>query len=386
MKPIVLPKIIQNIYIQSSNIENKMNLIPIFALIFIAVIVSMFYLGWKIKNIFTAKNIRINNFIFWSIYSILMILIVYMHSMFIVVIMYSVILYVIIDIISMIFNFSRRKSKKSKHKRVIGFSKKVYQDGLTVLGIGVLLTIYAVYNAGHVVVKQYDVSIDKKINDKNTLNIVTIYDLHLGTTVQKKGLDDMVKRTNSLKPDIIVLGGDTFDESTPELLKAQAFEAFKNFNSTYGVYYITGNHDRLSDNLRKSFNESGIVTLEDRYVLIDNSIYIVGRNDARNGARKKLSDIMQGIDSNNTIILLDHQPLDIPEAEKQGVDLQLSGHTHAGQLYPFNYIVGLVYDIGYGYMKKGNYNIIVSAGYGVWGFPVRIGSHSELVDVKVTGG
>ena len=84
-------------------------------------------------------------------------------------------------------------------------------------------------------------------------------------------------------------------------------------------------------------------------------------------------------------MLLDHQPCELEAAQSLGIDLQMSGHTHAGQLFPMNYLVGITNEYGYGHLEKNGYNLIVSSGYGVWGFPFRFGSRSELVSIKLTG-
>jgi predicted MPP superfamily phosphohydrolase len=99
--------------------------------------------------------------------------------------------------------------------------------------------------------------------------------------------------------------------------------------------------------------------------------------------RKDLSTLLQGVDKKLPIILLDHQPYNLSEAEKNGVDLQLSGHTHKGQISPGNLITKKVYEVDWGYEKKGNFNIYVSSGVGTWGPPIRTGSHSEIVDIYI---
>jgi predicted MPP superfamily phosphohydrolase len=93
---------------------------------------------------------------------------------------------------------------------------------------------------------------------------------------------------------------------------------------------------------------------------------------------------MKQVDKDKPVILLDHQPVNLGEAEKEGVDLQLSGHTHNGQLWPLNYVTGLIYEVSYGYKRKGNTQFIVSSGFGIWGPRIRLGSRSEVLLINVT--
>lgn len=110
---------------------------------------------------------------------------------------------------------------------------------------------------------------------------------------------------------------------------------------------------------------------------------MVGRDDRSNHQRKKLTEIVSGLDHKKPIILLDHQPFHLKEAEENGVDLQISGHTHNGQFFPGQFFVKRMYDLGYGYMKKGKTHYYVSSGLGLWGPQFRIGTQSEIVVINL---
>jgi len=136
-------------------------------------------------------------------------------------------------------------------------------------------------------------------------------------------------------------------------------------------------------------NRSGIQVLRDEYTIIANSFYVVGRDDLiskRLGGKERanLSELLEGIDKSLPIILLDHQPQKLTEPHIEGVDLQLSGHTHKGQFFPNNLITGKIFEIDWGYLKKDDYQIIVTSGYGTWGPPIKIGNSSEIIDIKIT--
>jgi predicted MPP superfamily phosphohydrolase len=120
--------------------------------------------------------------------------------------------------------------------------------------------------------------------------------------------------------------------------------------------------------------------LIDSVAQIDDSFWIIGRDDKQgNSFRKSLEELVIQTNPSQALFLLDHEPYDLSQAEKNGIDLQLSGHTHYGQLWPINRIVDYIFEVGYGYKQKGNTHIYVSSGLGLWGPPFRIGTQSELV-------
>ncbi|HNY02698.1 MAG TPA: hypothetical protein PKG48_08935, partial [Bacteroidales bacterium] len=158
----------------------------------------------------------------------------------------------------------------------------------------------------------------------------------------------------------------------------------------YGVYAITGNHEYIggAEAAVQYLWDHGLTMLRDTAVYIEPGLYLVGREDRdrprfSGKERKELAEIMSGIDRTKPVILLDHQPFHLEQAEEQGADLQLSGHTHHGQLWPFNYITLAMYEVSSGYKKKGNTHVYVSPGFGTWGPPVRIGNRPEIVLIRI---
>jgi uncharacterized protein len=157
------------------------------------------------------------------------------------------------------------------------------------------------------------------------------------------------------------------------------------------MYGITGNHEYIGgvEPACKYLEEHGVVMLRDSIVTIADAFTLVGREDVSarqfGGLRRKpLGEVMSSVNRNLPVILMDHQPVRLQEAVDQGVDLQFSGHTHNGQLWPFNYIAQAVYELSWGYMKKGNTQIYVSCGVGTWGPPMRTGNTPEVVSVDLT--
>ncbi len=235
-----------------------------------------------------------------------------------------------------------------------------------------------------------EINVPKKESKLESLNIVMASDIHLGTIVGKNQLDDFVRKVNSLNPDIILLPGDIFDEDIGPIIKYNLGTDLEKLKSKYGVYASTGNHEYISgvEAAADYMRNHGINILRDEAVLIDSSFYIVGREDRSinnfsGKERKKLSEITKNIKDNYPAILLDHQPFEINLARENGFDLQLSGHTHHGQLWPLNYITSMIYEISWGYEKIDVTHYYVSSGYAGWGPPVRTGSRTEVVNIKV---
>jgi predicted MPP superfamily phosphohydrolase len=159
------------------------------------------------------------------------------------------------------------------------------------------------------------------------------------------------------------------------------------------VYAITGNHEYIGgvEPACKYLVEHGLVELRDNYIMIANSLYIIGREDRSikgftGKVRKNLVEIMKGINKNLPIILMDHQPVKLAEAAENGVDLQLSGHTHHGQLWPFSFITKKVYELSMGYKKTGDTHYYVSCGVGTWGPPIRTGNRPEIIRIDLRFG
>ncbi|GAA0077074.1 metallophosphoesterase [Clostridium sp. CTA-5] len=245
------------------------------------------------------------------------------------------------------------------------------------------------FNANNSYVKNYDIKIDKDFKEEK-LNIVLISDIHLGDIIGNSRLQNMVSEINNLNPDIVLISGDLIDSSIKPFIENNMASQLGKIKSKYGTFFSLGNHD-IFDNkieqLSSLLTNEGINVLRDNYKLINNSFYIVGRDDVSisriKEKRKYIKDIINDIDNSKPIILIDHNPSSINESLESNIDLQVSGHTHKGQLIPFNLITKCIFENHYGYMRKNNFNIVVSSGYGTWGPPLRIGSRSEIVNITL---
>lgn len=253
--------------------------------------------------------------------------------------------------------------------------------------IGAIL--YGTYNAKNIKVNTYDITIPKKSPIKN-LNIVFLSDIHLGNKVNNKRLKQIVDKINSLNPDMVIIGGDIIDDTIGPYIKQNMSETLKKIRAPYGVYAVLGNHDgnyKGQTNVVKNLEAGGMKVLLDEYVKINDSFYLVGRMDnnmPRGGPkRKNLAEILEGVDASLPVMVIDHNPAKFMEAKKQNADLQLSGHTHAGQFFPISLVTKSIFATHWGYLKMDNFHLIVSSGAATWGPPLRIGSHSEIVKVNI---
>lgn len=245
-------------------------------------------------------------------------------------------------------------------------------------------------NKRDIQIRNLEITIPKGESKLDELNVVMASDIHLSPIDGEKLLTEIVDKMNSLNPDIILLAGDIVDDKASVLDERNIGESFRKLKSKYGVYSINGNHEFINgvDSCVRYAEKFGIKFLRDSYLLIDSSFYVIGREDSAmpqfsGKQRKSLDEIVKTISTNHPKILLDHTPFKLEQAEQNKIDLQLSGHTHHGQMWPANLITKMIYEVSWGYKIKGNTHYYVSCGAGTWGPPVRTGSSSEIVNIKI---
>ncbi len=235
---------------------------------------------------------------------------------------------------------------------------------------------------------EFDISPRKKTIE--SLRVVLVTDIHLGTLIGNSRLVRLIDTINSLSPDVVLLAGDIVDEDLAPIIEQNIGATLCELRSRYGVFAVTGNHEYIGgvEPAVSYLSRHGIRFLRDQAVLIDNRFYLIGREDRSaenfNGRRRKqLSEIMKGVDISYPSILMDHQPFALRTAAQSGVHLQVSGHTHHGQLWPMNFITRMVYERSWGHVKIDNTHFYVSCGFGTWGPPVRIGNRPEILDITL---
>lgn len=295
---------------------------------------------------------------------------------------------IIILIIKLILVFDKWLAFVPSHLKTDHMSNIV---SISAAVLVVLILIIGTWQARNPVTVKYDININKDGGNIKNLHAVMVSDIHLGTLVRKGQLDKMVRLINEKNPDIVFIAGDLINDDIKPFLDQNMPESLKQIKSRYGVYYCLGNHEYYggsSNEIANALTGAGIKVLRDSYVNIQDSIYVIGREDMGavrhlNHPRAKLSQIISGLDKSKPLILLDHQPSNLKEPAGEGIDLQFSGHTHRGQFFPFNFITNAIFEKDWGYLKKGDFQLIVSSGLGTWGPPIRFLNSTELVEINI---
>jgi hypothetical protein len=262
---------------------------------------------------------------------------------------------------------------------------------LVAVGVVAIIVFAGYINALNPRIRTLNLNIPKKANGPKTVNLAVVSDIHLGTIVGSSRFNRIVEKINQLNPDIVILPGDIVDEDLGPVIKQNLGEMLRNLKSQYGVIAVTGNHEYIGgvEKACKYLADHNVLVLRDSVLKVNDNFFIVGREDRSirgftGKQRKPLEELMAQVNKSYPIILLDHQPLNLSQAVVNGADLQISGHTHHGQIWPLNYITNLIYEVSWGYKKKGNTQIYVSSGAGTWGPPMRIGTIPEIVNIKLS--
>jgi len=214
------------------------------------------------------------------------------------------------------------------------------------------------------------------------VKLVMVSDLHLGYHNQREEFHRWVDLINAEKPDLILIAGDIIDGSMRPLKDQKMYEEFHRLSAP--IYACLGNHEYYSGepDAQQFYRDANIHLLQDSATVVGD-LCIIGRDDRTNIHRKSLGKIMEEnsflITHSSFLILLDHQPYHLEQAERQHIDFQFSGHTHHGQVWPISWITESIYECAFGAHKRGHTNYYVSSGLGIWGGKFRIGTRSEYV-------
>lgn len=252
-----------------------------------------------------------------------------------------------------------------------------------IYAVAMLIAIYGFWNAANPVLKNVTVKIENLSEQWKNRTIVQASDIHVGAINRSGFAQDVVDLINSAKPDVVVITGDLFDGAGEDL--SHLVEPLNQIQAPMGVYFITGNHETYVG-LKKSFDalqNTNVRILRDEIVDLE-GVQLVGIDYLTIGNPAKLDSIVAQINPAQPSVVLFHEPRFVEIMKKAGVSLQLAGHTHRGQMWPFNYITKRVYNgLDYGLYTDGSYNLYTSCGAGTWGPPLRSGNRPEVVGIRL---
>ncbi len=279
------------------------------------------------------------------------------------------------------------------------------------VSVTVILNIYGMIHAVDIKVHELDVSIDKPLvvdgEQKDSLKIVLIGDLHMSVNSRPQTIQHMVELINEQDADLVLAAGDFLTSTYVGLKDPEVYaQILQGIQSTYGKYGVYGNHDveepllggfpmtgidkaYRSDRVVSFIESLGMEVLSDKVVdAVGGGIVLVCREDGEktgDGLRKRLeaSELMKGIDQSRPVFVLEHEPMDFTNLETAGGDLVLSGHTHAGQIFPGTLLTRFFNANNYGLKQFGKLQSVVTSGVGFYGPPLRVGCDSEIMVVNV---
>lgn len=250
---------------------------------------------------------------------------------------------------------------------------------------------FSYHNAYSPVVRHLDIQINKPLSQP--LRLAMVSDLHLGNLMGVDELNRLAQILKQQQADMLLIPGDIMDDDIVAYTQLNMHPALRQVVDSVplGVFASLGNHDVYRDeaNIRQAVHEAGIHLLVDEAMPLQinakDRIWLIGRYDDHLAERADTQDLLAQTNVHEPIILLDHRPTQIEQHQSLPIDLQASGHTHNGQIFPANLIIKAINRIGYGYEQIGQGHYLVSSGYGFWQLPFRLGSQAEVWIINLTG-
>lgn len=288
----------------------------------------------------------------------------------------SVLLFDLFLLLNIMFKFASPETRKS-------FLFRIYT-----LSAMIILSVAAVaagaINLNTIRISKYRVEIPRRGSNLDHLRVAFAADLHLQQNTRLQFIEQFVRKINALQPDLMLYGGDMTEGDRENETTETIESALRKIQAKYGVYGVTGNHEFYGGQEQGSFfRKAGITLLCDTIVRIDDSFYLAGRYDQHFRHRKTINEILGSDSLDLPVILLDHRPTELQEVSLTGTDVQFSGHTHNGQLFPINLITSSIYELSWGYKNIRNTHFFVTSGLRLWGPPVKTAGKSEIMLVDI---
>jgi predicted MPP superfamily phosphohydrolase len=360
----------------------------------LAYIIPNIYVFFRIKDLFISKGYRI-----WYLAIYLLLAIIYPLSVrfsneamnpfwqalsavsgyllpFFLYLFLCVLLFDLFLLLNLLFRFMSSETRKKYSFRFYTLS------GMIIIPVAVVIA--GAINLNTIRVSKYVVEVPRRNSNIDHLRVAFVADLHLQQNTSLKFIEQFVRKINAVQPDLMLYGGD-MTEGDRENESSEVIEsALRKIQAKYGVYGVTGNHEFYGGQEQGSFfRKAGIKLLCDTIMRIDDSFYLAGRYDQHFRQRKNVNEILGSNSLDLPVILMDHRPVELQEVSNTDTDVQFSGHTHDGQLFPINLITHSIYELSWGYKKIKNTHFFVTSGLRLWGPPVKTAGKSEIMLVDI---
>lgn len=236
----------------------------------------------------------------------------------------------------------------------------------------------AVFNAYSPVVHRLTVTTEKPLAEP--LDIALVSDTHLGRWFGNRQIDKLVSLIDAQNPDVVVIAGDIMNDDIIAYENTNMHEHLSKLTAPFGVYATLGNHDYLGyeKQIAEAVSDAGITVLDNESILLNDSVWLIGRSDDVDQSRLPASDLLAPIKTDKPIIFLEHRPTALDEISRLPVDLHLSGHTHGGQIFPLTSLMRWFTPLNHGSKPILNTQFVVTSGYGFGAVPFRLGTRSEI--------
>jgi predicted MPP superfamily phosphohydrolase len=255
---------------------------------------------------------------------------------------------------------------------------------LSILFLSFCVLIGGIINFNTIRISAYHIEIPKKSSAIKHLKIAFAADFHLQERTGIHFVERFAEKIREIEPDLLIFGGDIVEGDSNDGNIQEYETILRRIRTRWGVYAVLGNHEYYAGQDKGNFfDKAGMKVLCDTIVIIDSSFTLAGRYDSHFSGRKTVSDLLGSSPDSLPLILADHRPTEIDEVSFSNADIQLSGHTHNGQLFPINLITRKVYQLSWGHMKKRNTHFFVSSGIRLWGPPVRTTGKSEIMVIDI---
>jgi uncharacterized protein len=253
-----------------------------------------------------------------------------------------------------------------------------------ILILSVAVVIAGTINFRTIRISDYKIDIPARSSPLRHLKIAFVADFHLNQETDIGFVDRFAEKIEMINPDLMIFGGDIVEGDREDGNLASFEKVLSGIKSKYGVFAVLGNHEHYAGQDKGSFfNKAGMKVLCDSNIVLGNAFNLTGRNDSHIRFRKKIGELLKSVTDSLPVILVDHRPTEINQVSSTSVDVQLSGHSHNGQLFPINLITGKVYELSWGYRKIGNTHFFVTSGIRLWGPPVRTTGKSEIMVIEI---